>query len=103
MLAFVPLLVLPWLFGGADPSIEGLGLFWTAGTFAIWLITILLGGRKTPVVFPVVGLLIAAQGIGLGVCQFLDWPTEKLEQVAPRFLELRQQLLPGDETAEFPQ
>lgn len=102
MLAFVPLLVLPWLFGGADPSIEGLGLFWTAGTFAIWLITILLGGRKTPVVFPVVGLLIAL-GIGLGVCQFLDWPTEKLEQVAPRFLELRQQLLPGDETAEFPQ
>lgn len=94
-------MLLPWLFGGADASIEGLGLFWTAGTFAIWLVTVLLGGRRTPVVFPLVGILIAL-GIGLGVFQFYPWPQEKLKQVAPQLMELRQEFLPGDETAEFP-
>jgi len=101
LMAFVPLMLLPWLFGGADPSIEGLGLFWTAGTFALWLITVLLGGRRTPLVFPLVGLLVAL-GIGLGVAQFWVWPTEKLQGVAPKMLQLRQELLPGDERAEFP-
>lgn len=101
LLAFVPLMLLPWLFGGSDPSVEGLGLFWTAGTFAIWLLTVLLGGRRTPLLFPTVGLIVAL-GIGIGVCQFLPWPVAKMQQIAPGLMQLRNDLLPGDETSEFP-
>lgn len=102
ILAFVPLMLMPWLFGGADPSMEGLGLFWTAGTFLIWLVTVLLGSRRSPVVFPVIAILVSL-GIGLGVCQFLPWPAEKLQQIAPGLTQLLREFQPGDEMAEFPE
>ncbi|MFO1022625.1 MAG: hypothetical protein U0903_18295 [Planctomycetales bacterium] len=96
------IVILPWLIGGNYGAVEGIAMLLTLIAYALWGVSLFLGGRATPVVFPAVGLIVCL-GVGLGVLQFQPLPRSIAVRLSPLLVERHETMIPEDETAELPE
>ena len=84
------IVILPWLIGGNYGAVEGIAMLLTLIAYALWGVSLFLGGRTTPVVFPAVGLIVCL-GVGLGVAAAVAVQRANRLHDGSRQLEFRRQ------------